>query len=230
MGELDNAVNLAAAKSFYIRSKSSSHSTVMGQMFTQSQLFFSSSRNVLLTSCPQRTFLFSTSVICYMHASRSFNLTAGKGCRSKLAKFSVWCYAVNQGDSNYVCHMTTRDAKWGNVRGAHPSALCNGGTCKVSVDSRPPIHPQSEKKWACVRSRVNLEESFDFLQATRWRCYQPINMMAQLWSSMEEAEWTWLNNFTGLHFCLTKTNRESSILEKRNRMTQVNFISATVTW
>lgn len=51
----------------------------------------------------------------------------------------LWCYAVNQSDTNYVCHMTTRDCKWKTLRGAHPSALSNGAHSRrrmneVSID------------------------------------------------------------------------------------------------
>lgn len=64
---------------------------------------------------------------------------------------SVRCYAVNQSDSNYVSHMTTRDGKLRNVRGAHPSAPRNGAhggeTYGVSVDSgRPFVSHESLKK------------------------------------------------------------------------------------
>lgn len=53
---------------------------------------------------------------------------------------SLWCYAVNQSDTNYVCHMTTRDCKWKTLRAAHPSALSNGahrrrGMNEVSIDN-----------------------------------------------------------------------------------------------
>lgn len=58
--------------------------------------------------------------------------------KKELACRSLRCYTVNQSDTNYVCHMTTGDRKWG-LWEAHPSAPSNGAhsrtTDAVSTDA-----------------------------------------------------------------------------------------------
>lgn len=90
----------------------------------------------------------STVVDCCMQAADAVKglrrlhamfLTQYKSLR-RVACPSLWCYAVNQSDTNYVCHMTTRDCKWKTLRGAHPSALSNGAHGRrrmneVSIDT-----------------------------------------------------------------------------------------------